>query len=155
MVLSLWLSSQYSQFLLKTVPTCQKSPAATVTQAPTWFRKTRWNVEKKKIKKEKLMFFIIDCTNNVPAPSLFSNSSKADWRNGWLLKIFGRTSPSSVKLTMKHSLDRDNCKPFNSWVCFGRVGKEGGSRYIGCTVDNCKMFFNLLLARKKKTLFQC
>ena len=35
-----------------------------------------------------------------------------------------------------------------SWVCFRRVGKRGGSRYIVCTVDNCKMFFNLLLARK-------
>ena len=32
----------------------------------------------------------------------------------------------------------------------GRVGKEGGSAV--CTLDNCKMFFNLLLAWK--TLFQ-
>ena len=40
---------------------------------------------------------IIGCTNNVPASSLFSNSSEVDTRNGWLLKIFGRTCPSSVK----------------------------------------------------------
>ena len=40
---------------------------------------------------------IIGCTNNVPAPSLFSNSSEVDTRNGWLLKIFGRNCPSSVK----------------------------------------------------------
>ena len=40
---------------------------------------------------------IIGCTNNVPAPSLFSYSSEVDTRNGWLLKIFGRTCPSSVK----------------------------------------------------------
>ena len=31
---------------------------------------------------------IIECTNNVPAPSLVSNSSKADSWNGWLLRIF-------------------------------------------------------------------
>ena len=30
---------------------------------------------------------IIGCTNNVPAPSLFSNSSEVDTRNGWLLLI--------------------------------------------------------------------
>ena len=37
--------------------------------------------------------------------------------------------------TMKHSLDRDNCKYIFS-------------KCTVCTVDNCKMFFNLLLARK-------
>ena len=41
---------------------------------------------------------IIDCTNNVPAPSLFSNSSKADSRNGWLFvqSIIARCSVQSI-----------------------------------------------------------
>ena len=34
-----------------------------------------------------------------------------------------------------------------SWVCFRRVGTEGGSWYIVCTANNYEMFFNLLLAR--------
>ena len=40
------------------------------------------------------LLVIIGCTNNVPAPSLCSNSSKADSWNGWSLKIFGQTCPS-------------------------------------------------------------
>ena len=38
-----------------------------------------------------------------------------------------------------------------SWVCFGRVGNEGGSRYIVCTLNNCTIFFKPPVG--SKTLF--
>ena len=78
---------------------------------------------------------IVECTNNIPAPSLVSNSSKADSRNGWLLieNIFGQTCPSSVKI-IKHSLDRDNCKYIFSqckvWWCVPKVW-----RCVLCTLE--------------------
>ena len=44
---------------------------------------------------------IIGCTNNVPAPSLYSNSFKADSTNGWLLKVFFRANMPIFSQTIK------------------------------------------------------
>ena len=67
---------------------------------------------------------IIGCTNNVPAPSLFSISSEVDTRNGSLPENFQQWTVSCVY--------------------FRRVGKEGGSWYI--VRSFCSFYFLLLVS---------
>ena len=45
---------------------------------------------------------IVERTNNVPAPSLVSNSSKADSRNGWLLIEMGVFARKYSRSTINH-----------------------------------------------------
>ena len=92
---------------------------------------------------------IIGCTNNVPAPSLFSNSSEVDTRKRLIVENFpANTEEGHVRPKIF------NNQPF-SCVYFRRVGKEGGSWYIVCTANNYEMFFNMfnLLLARKNTFF--